>query len=126
MPARGSPCGAFERGATSTENVVPDWWVTRRGRRGPTPTRTGRLGPRADATIPSRDRGTATMSQGKPTASSHRLNLRAAIVLGVGTVVLASSFFAFKAYRQRHSRDLFLREAKARLEAKDARLALQY
>src|SRR5262245_58710272 len=65
------------------------------------------------------------MSQAKKTVS-RRLNLRAAIILGAGGLALVSSFFAFKAYRQGRSRAVSLREAKARLEAKDARLALQY
>lgn len=66
------------------------------------------------------------MSQVNRTVSSRRLNLRAAVILGVGSLVLVSAFFAYKAYRQRHSRALFLREAKARLDAKETRLALQY
>lgn len=66
------------------------------------------------------------MSQVNRTPSSRRLNPRAAIILGVGSVVLVASFFGYKAYRQRHSRALFLREANARLDAKDGRLALQY
>jgi hypothetical protein len=65
------------------------------------------------------------MSQENRTVS-RRLNVRAAVILGVGGLVLVSAFFAYQAYRQRQGRALLLREAKARLDAHDARLALQY
>src|SRR3954454_13480605 len=66
------------------------------------------------------------MSKVNRVVSGRRLNLRAAIILGVGALVVVSSFFAYKAYRARHNRTLFLREANARLEAKQPHLALQY
>src|SRR5262245_662705 len=66
------------------------------------------------------------MSKVNKGVSGRRINPRAAIILGVGTLVVVGSFFAYKAYRGQHNRALFLREAKTRLEAKQPHLALQY
>ncbi|WP_406701323.1 tetratricopeptide repeat protein (plasmid) [Singulisphaera sp. Ch08] len=66
------------------------------------------------------------MSKASRPVSKRRFNLRAAIIMGVGLLVLVAGFFAIKAYRGKQSRALFLQEAKKNLDSNRPDLALQY
>lgn len=66
------------------------------------------------------------MSQANRTVSSRRINLRAALIMGIGGFVVVSGLFVYKAHRATSNRALFLQEAKKRLDANRPDLALQY
>lgn len=66
------------------------------------------------------------MNQANRAVSQRRINPRAALILGGAVVVVIPLLFVYKAYRERHDRALFLREAQAQLERKQPQLALQY
>jgi tetratricopeptide (TPR) repeat protein len=66
------------------------------------------------------------MNQANRAVSHRRINPRAALVLGGTMVVVIPLLFVYKAYRERHDRALFLREARTQLERKQPQLALQY